>query len=364
MNEGRDIPTIAMTSVSWNQGKVRFIDQSRLPAEEVYVETSDYRRLGDAIRRLEIRGAPALGVAASFGAVLAFDAATSSGGVVDEVRFESALTFLSQTRPTAVNLFLSLDRIRSTYRRSKGAGPAFIRAALLEEALAIQREDAVACRRIGEHGAALISSGSTLLTHCNTGALATAGDGTAQGIITTAADQGKVIRVYVDETRPLLQGARLTAWELMRRGIEAILVTDSTAGFLMQQRKVDAVLVGADRIAANGDVANKIGTYALAVLAAHHGVPFYVAAPLSTIDHGAASWRDIPVEERDPGEVTTIAGVRVAAPGVSVYAPAFDITPASLITAIVTDAGILRPPYADALAGVKPPPGMSRGDTQ
>jgi methylthioribose-1-phosphate isomerase len=342
-----------MTSVSWIKDKVRFIDQSRLPAEEVYVETSDYRRLGEAIRRLEIRGAPAIGVAAAFGVILAFDAAIPNAGAADEQQFDAAISFLSHTRPTAVNLFRSLDRMRLTYRRLKGSDPSLIRTALVEEALAVQREDGEACTRIGENGATLISPGSTLLTHCNTGALATAGDGTAQSIITTAASQGKVVRVYVDETRPLLQGARLTAWELMRRGIEAVLITDSTAGFLMQQRKIDAVLVGADRIAANGDVANKIGTYALAVLAWYHGVPFHVAAPLSTIDHGAASWRDIPVEERDPREVTHIAGVPVAAPGAQVYAPAFDITPGSLITTIVTDAGILKPPFDEALAGVK-----------
>jgi len=339
-----------MTSVAWVKGKVRYIDQTRLPAEEVYVETSDYRRLGEAIRRLEIRGAPAIGVAAAFGVMLAFDEEGADATATREQRLEAAIAFLGRTRPTAVNLFRSLERMRSAFQRLKLTDPDLIRRALLEEALGVQREDAEACDRIGEYGATLIPPNSTLLTHCNTGALATAGEGTAQNIITTAARQGKVSRVYADETRPLLQGARLTTWELMGRGIDVVLITDSTAGVLMKQRKIDAVLVGADRIAANGDTANKIGTYALAVLAAHHGIPFYVAAPCSTIDHGTASGSDIPVEERDPREVTHIAGVPVAPPGVHVYAPAFDITPHNLITTIVTDAGILRPPYEAAIA--------------
>ncbi len=342
-----------MGACDWVDGKVRFIDQTRLPGEEVYVETADYRRVAEAIRRLEIRGAPAIGVAASFALVLAI-----SDDVVDstealEREFKVALDYLASTRPTAVNLFSSLERMRSVYERLPHGDYRKVREGLLGEALSMQERDALACRMIGERGAELIHPGSTILTHCNTGALATAGEGTAQSIITTAARQNKIVRVYVDETRPLFQGARLTTWELLRNNVDAVLITDSTAGFLMQQSRIQAVIVGADRIAANGDVANKIGTYPLAVLAAHHHIPFYVAAPVSTIDHNTESGVDIPVEERDPSEVTHVRGVRIAAPGVSVYAPAFDITPERLVTALITDAGVLRQPYRDSIGRLR-----------
>jgi len=228
-----------------------------------------------------------------------------------------------------------------------------IRFHLLEEARRIQQEDVEACRMIGVHGAAMIAPGSSILTHCNTGALATAGEGTAQSIITTAARQEKVVRVFVDETRPLLQGARLTSWELLRAGVDVTLITDNTAGYLMQQKQVSAVIVGADRIALNGDTANKVGTYSLSVLARHHGIPFYVAAPTSTIDYGTRFGREIPVEERSGDEVTTIAGKRIAPEGVQVYAPAFDVTPNQLITAIVTEEGVLSPPFNESIASLR-----------
>jgi methylthioribose-1-phosphate isomerase len=342
-----------MTSIAWTSGKVRFIDQTRLPDEEIYIETADYRVVGEAIKRLQIRGAPAIGVAAAFGILLAVNDPKIKTPAELDSAFNIAFDFLSKTRPTAVNLFNALSRMRSVYVAAAGSDLQDIRRRLEQEALAIQQEDIDACRKIGELGAALIVPGSSILTHCNTGALATAGEGTAQSVITTAFRQNKVVRVFADETRPLLQGARLTSWELMRLGVPVTLITDSTAGYLMQQRKVGAVIVGADRIAANGDVANKIGTYAVAVLAKRHNVPFYVAAPTSSIDMGTKSGEDIPVEERRAEEVTEIRGVRVAAKGVDVYAPAFDITPNDLVSAIVTECGVLQQPFIDSIARAK-----------
>jgi methylthioribose-1-phosphate isomerase len=342
-----------MTSVEWVAGKVRFIDQTRLPTEEVIIETSDYHVVGDAIRKLKIRGAPAIGVAASFALLLAVeDKRILSREDLQKELFE-AVNFLSQTRPTAVNLFTALHRMRRVYQDVSHTDVLTIRYHLLEEARTIQQEDIEACKMIGENGAKLITPGSSILTHCNTGALATAGEGTAQSIITTAARQNKIVRVFADETRPLFQGARLTSWELLRQDIDVTLITDSTAGYLMQQRQVSAVIVGADRIAANGDTANKIGTYSLAVLAERHAIPFYVAAPVSTIDFGTKSGREIPVEERNEEEVTHVAGIRIAAEGVKVYAPAFDVTPQQFITAIVTEKGVLRPPYGEAIAALR-----------
>ncbi len=338
-----------MTSVEWVEGRVRFIDQTKLPAAEVYVDTADYREVAEAIRRLSIRGAPAIGVAAGFALCLAAnDSAVESTDELNRV-FYDAMNFLARTRPTAVNLFTALTRMRRVFEHADPPELPSIRRRLMDEALAIQREDIDACVRIGELGATLIQPGSTILTHCNTGALATAGVGTAQSIITTAARQKKVDRVFVDETRPLFQGARLTAWELHRQGIDAILITDSTAGMLMKERIINAVIVGADRIAANGDTANKIGTYTLAVLAHHHHVPFYVAAPFSTIDKGTATGKYIVVEERSEEEVTHVGGVRIAAEGVRAFAPAFDVTTNELITAIVTEHAILRPPFDQAI---------------
>ncbi|MFN0157859.1 MAG: S-methyl-5-thioribose-1-phosphate isomerase [Bacteroidota bacterium] len=338
-----------MTSVEWVEGQVRFIDQTRLPAEEVYIRTADYREVGEAIRRLSIRGAPAIGVAAGFALSLAANNPSITTNDQLNNAFYDAVNFLARTRPTAVNLFVALGRMRRALEHTDPPEVDSIRRRLLEEALAMQREDIDACKRIGELGATLIQRGSTILTHCNTGELATAGSGTAQSVITTAAGQGKVARVFVDETRPLFQGARLTAWELLKQGVDAILITDSTAGLLMKEREINAVIVGADRIAANGDTANKIGTYALAVLARHHNVPFYVAAPMSTIDEGTPTGRYITVEERSDEEVTHVAGTRIAAEGVRVFAPAFDVTPNELITAIITERGILYPPFDTAI---------------
>ncbi len=342
-----------MVSVEWRNGKVRFIDQTKLPFEETYIETADYRVVGEAIRVLQIRGAPAIGVAAAFSLALAANAETISSIHQLGEEFYTAINFLSSTRPTAVNLFMSLDRMRRVLDQNSHADLTNMRRLILAEAKAIQQEDIEACRKIGEFGAVLIGSTASILTHCNTGALATAGTGTAQSVITTAAKQGKVARVFADETRPLLQGARLTAWELMRAGIDVTVVTDSTAGLLMQNREVDLVIVGADRIAANGDTANKIGTYMLAVLARQHGVPFYIAAPTTTIDFKARTGRNIPIEERNARDITHIGSMRIAANGVQVFAPAFDVTPNEFITAIVTEVGVLKPPFGESIAALR-----------
>ena len=341
-----------MTAVDWSDGRLRFIDQTQLPHREVYVETADYRRVGEAIRKLQIRGAPAIGVAAAFGLFLAAQASPALTKDQLSPAIDEAFEFLSRTRPTAVNLFTALNRMRRAFRLFNGSDVIHLRKALFAEARAIQQEDIDACARIGELGATLIHPGSTILTHCNAGILATAGSGTALSVITTAAAQGKIVGVYVDETRPLFQGARLTSWELVRQKIPVTLITDSTAGIVIRQRRVDAIITGADRIAANGDAANKIGTYPLAVLARYHGIPLYIAAPTSTLDPATPTGDSITIEERDPQEVTHVAGVRIAAEGVHVFAPAFDITPNEFIEAIVTEAGILRQPFTMSIAGL------------
>ncbi len=344
-----------MVTVEWSDGLVRFLDQTRLPLEETYVETSDVARLAEAIKRLEIRGAPAIGVAAAFGVVLASWDARAGGDVRTSV--SRAIQSLAATRPTAVNLFAALDRMSRVLKASEAlTNEEELRVRLLEEALAIQQEDIAACRRIGELGSALILPGTSVLTHCNAGALATAGEGTALSVIYAAARKNLIVRVYVDETRPLLQGARLTAWELMKNGIATTLITDSTAGVVLREQRVQAVIVGADRIAANGDTANKIGTYSLAVLAERHHVPLYVAAPTSSIDFAIGSGADITIEERAPEELTCIAGKRIAPMGVGVYSPAFDVTPNELIAAIVTERGILAPPFSQSIASLHPQP--------
>jgi methylthioribose-1-phosphate isomerase len=341
-----------MRAINWIDGHIRFLDQTLLPHEERFVDTDNVAVVAEAIRKLRIRGAPAIGVAAGFGVVVAARSAAMKSPAEQRSCVLHAITELAGTRPTAVNLFHALDRMRKVLDRSSGIAGAALVEQLLVEAKLIQDEDIKACDRIGEHGAALLGNRVTLLTHCNAGALATAGSGTALSVIGTAARQGKVVRVFVDETRPLLQGARLTAWELQRAGIAVVLITDSTAASVLREGKIDAVITGADRIAANGDAANKIGTYPLAVLARHHGVPFYVAAPLSTIDIALASGASIPIEERDPSEVTDVAGVRMAPRGIGVYAPAFDVTPNELITAIVTEAGVLLPPFSSSITEV------------
>jgi methylthioribose-1-phosphate isomerase len=339
-----------MTTVEWVNDKVRFIDQTRLPLEEVYVETDDFNVIADAIRSLKIRGAPAIGVAAALGVQLAVEGKNFT--TVEELlaAVSHAADVLAATRPTAVNLFTALDRMRRIVESSTASSIFELLLRLRVEASVIYREDVESCRRIGALGAELILPGSAVLTHCNAGALATAGEGTALSVIFAAAEEKKITRVYVDETRPLLQGARLTAWELVKKKIEVVLITDSTAGIVLQRGMVQAVIVGADRIAANGDSANKIGTYPLAVLAARHNVPFYIAAPTSTIDTGAPSGEAIPIEERRPEEVTHFAGQRVAAEGVRVFAPAFDVTPSSLIRAIITEHAVLYPPFERSIA--------------
>jgi methylthioribose-1-phosphate isomerase len=308
--------------------------------------------VAESIRRLEIRGAPAIGVAAAYALVLAVQDHASPDAGTPERRFREAVSHLATTRPTAVNLFTALKRMQTCFEAIRTTDPLRIHESLLGEARAIERDDREACAAIARYGAPLLKGVSAVLTHCHTGSLATAGGGTALNIIIEAATRGRLKRVYVDETRPLLQGARLTTWELMQHGIDAVLITDSSAGFVMQQRNTEAVLVGADRIAANGDTANKIGTYGLAVLAEKHGIPFYVAAPVSTIDPELASGGEIPIELRAPEEITHLRGVQIAPSGVSVYAPAFDVTPHGLITAIVTDKGVLYPPFDEAIRTV------------
>jgi len=336
-------------TVEWQDGEVVLIDQRRLPAEQVMLRCRDHLQVATAIKDMAIRGAPAIGVAAALGIALGVRNATAEGPAL-EAEFDRICQQLASTRPTAVNLFWAIARMRGRFVKEQTRGGAALRQALLEEALALQAEDLAACHRMGEIGAELIPTGARLLTHCNAGALATAGYGTALGVIRSAARQGKVANVFADETRPYLQGARLTAWELGQDGIATTLIADSMAGHLMSRGEVDAVVVGADRIAANGDVANKIGTYTVAVLARENNLPFYVAAPVSTIDLATPSGDAIPIEERAPEEVTHHGGRRMAPEGVAVRNPAFDVTPHRYVTAIITERGIAREPYTESLA--------------
>ena len=331
-------------TVEWKDGAVCLLDQSRLPGAVEFLTCRDYMAVADAIRELKVRGAPAIGVTAALGVALG----AQSVNAVDYPAFAQAIfticDHLAATRPTAVNLFWAIERMKRKLA-SLGSQPvASIKKALITEAQAVLDEDIALCKAMGRHGAELIKDGQTVLTHCNAGALATAGYGTALGVIRAAWEQGKKIQVIADETRPVLQGARLTAWELMQDKIPVTLITDNMAGSLMRQGKIHLCIVGADRIAANGDVANKIGTYSVAVLAKAHGIPFYVAAPYSTIDLKTKSGADIPIEQRNPLEVTSIHGSYPVAPdGVAVYNPAFDVTPAELITGIVTERGVFKP---------------------
>jgi methylthioribose-1-phosphate isomerase len=341
-------PDDATSPLRWDNGRLALLDQTRLPHEEIWLACETPEQVADAIRRLAVRGAPAIGVAAAYGLVLG--AGSAGSGEDLERRFRAATALLLGTRPTAVNLRWALDRGREVFERVKTQGRDAVRRALLDWAVALHAEDVRTNRRIGEHGAPLFSPGARVLTHCNAGALATAGYGTALGVIQSAWRLGRVGMVWVDETRPLLQGARLTAWELKRLGIPHRLATDSSAGTLMAQGLVDVIVVGADRIAANGDTANKIGTYTVAVLARRHGVPFYVAAPRSTIDRATATGRDIPIEERRGDEVTAVFGTSIAPDDTPAVNFAFDVTPAELITAIVTEVGVLRPPYEESIA--------------
>ncbi len=331
-------------TVEWKSGAVRLIDQSRLPEVVEFLDCRDYQTVADAIRTLKVRGAPAIGVTAAMGVALG----AQTVDAVDYPTFAQTVhkicDELAATRPTAVNLFWAIERMKRKLDSLRERPVSFIKEVLIRESQAILEEDILLCKTMGRHGAELIKDGQTVLTHCNAGSLATAGYGTALGVIRAAWEQGKKIKVIADETRPVLQGSRLTAWELMQDHIPVTLITDNMAGSLMRQEKIHLCVVGADRIAANGDVANKIGTYSVAVLAKAHNIPFYVAAPYSTIDLKTKSGDDIPIEQRNPSEVTTIHGSYPIAPkNVAVYNPAFDVTPAELITGIITERGVFKP---------------------
>jgi methylthioribose-1-phosphate isomerase len=333
-------------TIEWIDGAVVMIDQTRLPLEERMVTCRTYQEVAAAIKDMIIRGAPAIGVAAAMGMALGVALAAEDGL---DAQVETISETLARTRPTAVNLFWAIDRMKTLYGSLRGRPIAEIRRALIEEALRIREEDIAICRAIGRNGAPLVVDGKTVLTHCNAGALATAGYGTALGVIRAAVEAGKHIDVFADETRPFLQGARLTAWELEQDGIPTTLITDNMAGHFMKAGRIGCVVVGADRIAANGDVANKIGTYSVAVLAKENNVPFYVAAPISTLDLKLASGDMIPIEERPAAEVTHLYGRRVAPEGIRVANPAFDVTPARYVSAIITEKGVARAPYTESL---------------
>lgn len=325
-------------TIEWTEAGVVMIDQTRLPREQVFVTCRSYVQVADAIRSMVIRGAPAIGVAAAMGVAL---------GVQEGADFDRVCETLAGTRPTAVNLFWAIERMKAL--RASLTGSEDLVARMIEEAKSIRLDDIAICRAMGKHGASLVPDGKTVLTHCNAGALATAGYGTALGVIRAAAEAGKKIDVFADETRPFLQGARLTAWELQQDGIATTLITDNMAGHFLHSGRIGCVVVGADRIAANGDVANKIGTYSLAVLAKENGVPFYVAAPVSTFDLTLESGASIPIEQRSAHEVTHVFGVPVAPENIAVENPAFDVTPARYVTAIISERGVARAPYEESL---------------
>jgi methylthioribose-1-phosphate isomerase len=333
-------------TIQWTGGGVVMIDQTRLPKEEVYVTCRNYEEVASAIRSMIIRGAPAIGVAAAMG----FALGVAQAGEEDlDGQVQTICATLAATRPTAVNLFWAIERMRLRYESLRGKPIDQIRQELIEEAVQIRLEDIAINQAIGRHGAPLVPDQKTVLTHCNAGALATAGYGTALGVIRAAVESGKKIDVFADETRPFLQGARLTAWELQQDNIPATLITDNMAGYFLASGRIGCVVVGADRIAANGDVANKVGTYSVAVLAKENDVPFYVAAPISTFDLTLDSGARIPIEQRSPSEVTHVFGVPVAPDGIRVENPAFDVTPNRYVTAIITERGVARPPYTESL---------------
>jgi methylthioribose-1-phosphate isomerase len=338
-----------MKPLEWVNGSVRFLDQTKLPLEEVFITTDDVAVVAEAIRHLAIRGAPLIGIAAAYGVALASLQLEKTHAGDIRTSLLSTIDILASTRPTAVNLFWALKRQQRILNAWQTNSIADLQKKMIDEAQLIHREDIEMCERISSLGAALLPPSCAILTHCNAGALATGGRGTAVGIITKAWEEGKLRHVYIDETRPLLQGARLTAWEMKHANIPATLIVDNTAAILMKKRMIDTVIVGADRIALNGDVANKVGTYNIAVLAKHHGIPFYAAAPISTIDFTMKTGNDIPIEERDGREVTEVSGTRIAPYGIAVYSPAFDVTPNELLGAIVTDQGILHPPFSDSI---------------
>ena len=338
-------------TICWKSGKIKFIDQTLLPHKLKYVYTDDIHRLWRAIKKLEIRGAPAIGIAGALGAVIGIK--TSEAKTFDAFfrELQNSCRYLGSSRPTAVNLFWALERMERIARDNRLKPIAMIKNILLKEALKIIGEDMKSCRRMARFGSRLVKHGSRILTHCNAGGLATADYGTALGVLFESNRQGKNIKAYVDETRPLLQGARLTTWELMREGIDTTLICDNMAASLMAKGKIDMVFVGADRIASNGDAANKIGTYNLAVLAKYHRIPFYVVAPLSTFDFNIKSGKEIPIEERSGDEVRAVLGKLIAPENVKAYNPSFDVTPSELITAIITEEGIFKKPRPIAMTG-------------
>jgi methylthioribose-1-phosphate isomerase len=340
------LPTIAR-----EEDAVVMIDQRKLPAQEIYVRCRTAAEVARAIKTMVIRGAPAIGVAAAMGIALGMRKSKATGTQKFAAEFQKACDMMAATRPTAVNLFWAIERMKRTFGEAvrAGASVAQIKDRLDEQAQAIHDEDVASCRAMGAFGAEVVPADARVLTHCNAGALATAGYGTALGVIRGAVEKGKRVAVFADETRPFLQGARLTAWELVRDGIDTTVITDNMSGALMRQGRVDLVVVGADRIAANGDTANKIGTYGVAVLAREHKIPFYVAAPLSTIDLDTPDGEHIPIEERNSREVTHVGGAQLAPDGAHVWNPAFDVTPHDLIAGIITERGIFRPPYIDSL---------------
>jgi methylthioribose-1-phosphate isomerase len=334
-----------LPTISWRDRSVVMIDQRKLPAQEVFVRCRTYIQVAQAIEKMVIRGAPAIGIAAAYGLALGIMSLRDEAGASLDRDFERISARLERTRPTARNLFWALERMKTAYVENRARGLRVLRKILLAEAQAIEREDAETNRMIGLHGRDLISDGDTVLTHCNAGALATSAYGTALGVIRAAVEQKKTVRVFADETRPFLQGARLTVWELAKDGIPVVLITDGMAGWFMRRGEISLVIVGADRIARNGDTANKIGTYSVAVLARENGVPFYVAAPMNTVDAAVEDGSAIPIEERRPEEVRGIGGRLVTLPEVEVRNPAFDVTPAKYISGMITERGLFRPPY-------------------
>jgi len=338
-----------LATIEWRNGKVRLIDQTRLPLKLSYVECSDCKSLWRAIKKLQVRGAPAIGAVASLGVVLGMRNSRARNFQRFMKELDSVIHYIGSARPTAVNLFWALGRMKVTALKNSNKPVNKIKQLLLKEALLVIKEDKLVCRKMAGFGSRLIKNGDRILTHCNAGSLATVDYGTALGVFYMAKKLGKRFVVYADETRPLLQGARLTAWELMKRKIDTTVICDNMAASLMSQGKIDKIFVGADRVAANGDAANKIGTYNLAVLARYHKVPFYIVAPVSSFDFCIKSGKEIPIEQRDPNEVAVIGGKRMAPKGVKVYNPAFDVTPGGLITAIVTEKGIFHKPYRESL---------------
>jgi len=336
-------------TLEWTDHGVCFIDQTKLPTEETYVTCTTHQQVADVIRNMVVRGAPAIGVAAAMGIALGVKNSKADDGAELKKEFDQICETIRQTRPTAVNLFWAIRRMQEKFEALSGRPIPQIKHTLIQEAQRMHAEDVAANQAMGRHGATLMPASGGVLTHCNAGALATAGYGTALGVIRAAVEQGKKIHVYAGETRPFLQGSRLTAWELMKDGIPTTVISDNMAGAIMKQGKIGAVVVGADRIAANGDVANKIGTYTVAVLAKEHGIPFYVAAPISTVDLETPDGSRIPIEQRNAREVTHIAGKQMVPDGVEIENPAFDVTPAKYVAAIITERGVARAPYEESL---------------